>query len=229
MAQAEAAASPEAGGRYRLWDGPVRLVHWLLVALLAFSWWSSDDHLNWHRWSGYAILGLVLFRVWWGFAGAGAAKFSNFVRGPGATLAYLKTLGRRDRSDLPGHNPLGALSVIAILLVLAVQVGTGLFAVDIDAFEAGPFSDRVSFETGRKIAEWHELSFRVLQGLVVLHVAAVLFYVIWKRTDLIGAMMTGKRRFPDDPDLDRAPLWRLALGVALAGAIAWALSKGFRF
>lgn len=222
-------ASSEAGGRYKLWDGPVRLVHWLLVALLAFSWWSSEDHLNWHRWSGYAIIGLVLFRIWWGFAGGEAARFASFVKGPGAIAAYAKTVGRRDRSETPGHNPLGALSVLALLLVVAVQVGTGLFAVDIDAFEAGPFSDRVSFETGRKLAEIHELSFRVLQGLVVLHVLAIVYYMVWKRTDLIGAMVTGKRRFATDPNLRRAPLWALAVGVVLAAAIAWALSKGFHF
>ena len=215
--------------RVRLWDAPVRLTHWLLVGLIAFSWWAVEDHLNWHRWSGYAVIGLVVFRIYWGFAGGGAARFASFVKGPKATLAYLSTLGRRDRSTTPGHNPLGALSILAILAVLAAQVGTGLFAVDIDAFEGGPFSDRVSFDQGREIAEWHELVFRVLQGLVVLHVAAVLFYLIWKRTDLIGPMVTGRRRLPSDPGLAGAPLWRFVLGVALAGAIAWALAKGFRF
>jgi cytochrome b len=222
-------ADESAGGCYKLWDGPVRLVHWLLVALIAFSWWASEDHLNWHRWSGYTIIGLVLFRLWWGFAGGGAARFSGFVKGPGTVLAYLKTVGRRDRSDVPGHNPLGALSVLAFLAVLLVQVGTGLFAVDIDAFEAGPMSDRVSFELGRQISEIHELNFRILQGLVVLHVLAVAFYLVWKRTDLTLPMITGKRALPSDPGLAAAPWWRLVLGVALAGAIAWALSKGLRF
>jgi cytochrome b len=222
-------AEPSAGDRYTLWDGPVRLVHWLLVALISFSWWASEDHLNWHRWSGYTILGLVLFRLWWGFAGGEAARFASFVKGPRTILAYVKTVGRRDSAVAPGHNPLGALSVLAFLAVLLVQVSTGLFAVDIDAFEAGPLSDRVSFETGRQIAEIHELSFRVLQGLVVLHVLTVLFYLVWKRTDLTGPMITGRRALPDDPGLARAPWWRLVLGVALAGAIAWALSKGLRF
>ncbi|PZQ63302.1 MAG: Ni/Fe-hydrogenase 1 b-type cytochrome subunit [Phenylobacterium zucineum] len=220
--------APSSGVRVKLWDGPVRLVHWLLAVLMAFSWWSSEDHLNWHRWSGYAILGLVLFRVWWGFAGGEAARFASFVKGPGATLAYLKTVGSRDPSVTPGHNPLGALSILALLLVVLVQVVTGLFAVDIDAFEAGPLSDRVSFETGRAIAEIHELSFRVLQALVVLHVLAVVYYLVWKRTDLIGAMITGRRRLPSDPGLAGAPWWRLVLGVVLAGAAAWFVSKGLR-
>lgn len=219
---------PSDGVRVRLWDGPVRLVHWLLVALVAFSWWSAEDHLNWHRWSGYAILGLVIFRIWWGFAGGGAARFANFVKGPAATLAYLKTAARRDPSVTPGHNPLGALSILALLAVLLLQVGTGLFAVDIDAFEAGPLSDRVSFETGRAVAEIHELSFRILQALVALHVLAVVYYLVWKRTNLIRPMITGERTLPSDPGLRAAPWWRLVLGAVLAGAAAWFVSKGLR-
>ena len=222
-------AEPSGGVRATLWDGPVRIVHWLLVVLIAFSWWASEDHMNWHRWSGYAIIGLVVFRLYWGVAGGGAARFASFVKGPRAVAAYAATVGRRDVATTPGHNPLGALSVLAILTVLLVQVGTGLFAVDVDAFEGGPLSDRVSFDLGRQIAEWHELSFRALQALVVLHVAAVLFYWIWKRTNLIGAMVTGKRTLPRGPGLARAPAWRLAAGGVLATAIAWALSRGVRF
>jgi cytochrome b len=214
--------------RVRLWDGPIRLVHWLLVVLIGFSWWASDDHLDWHQWSGYAVIGLVVFRIYWGFAGAGASRFSSFVRGPGATLAYLKTVGSRAPSKTPGHNPLGALSILALLLLLVVQVGTGLFAVDVDAYQGGPMSDRVSFELGRQLAEIHDLSFHALQAVVATHVAAVLFYLVWKRTDLIRPMITGQRQLPSDPGFSRAPWWRLALGIVLASAIAWALSKGLR-
>lgn len=221
-------AQPEAGVRAKLWDAPVRIVHWLLAVLIAFSWWSSEDHLNWHRWSGYTILGLVVFRILWGYAGGGAARFSSFVRGPTAALAYARSLPERAPSNVPGHNPLGGWSVLALLAVLVVQVTTGLFAVDVDAFEAGPLSDRVSFETGRAIAEIHELSFRVIQVLVVVHVAAVLFYLFYKRTNLIGAMITGRRRLPQDPGLADAPLWRLVVVVAVAAAFAWFVSKGFR-
>jgi cytochrome b len=222
-------SEPAEGVQAKVWDGPVRIVHWLLVVLIGFSWWASEDHLNWHRWSGYAIIGLVVFRIYWGFAGGGAARFSSFVKGPKAIAAYAAVLARRDVAVTPGHNPLGALAVLALLVVLLVQVGTGLFVVDIDAFEGGPLSDRVSFDTGRALAEIHELSFRVLQALVVLHVAAVLFYWLWKRTNLVGAMITGKRPLPSDPGLAGAPAWRLVVGVVMAAAIAWGLSKGLRF
>jgi cytochrome b len=215
--------------RVRLWDGPTRLVHWALVVVLGFSWWSAEnDHLQWHRWSGYAVVGLVAFRLLWGFAGSASARFSRFVKGPAATLAYLQTLPRRMHEVVPGHNPLGAWSVVAILLVLVAQTVTGLFAVDIDAFEAGPLSDRVDFDTGRLFAKWHHWSFTTLQVLVVLHLAAVAFYLFYKRANLIGPMITGYRRFRTDPGLVFAPLWRAVVATLVAAAFAWWVSKGFR-
>ncbi|HEY8614642.1 cytochrome b/b6 domain-containing protein [Phenylobacterium sp.] len=223
------AAEPELTVRARLWDAPVRLVHWSLVLLIGFSWWSAEtERLQWHRWSGYAILGLVMFRLMWGLWGSANARFASFVKGPGATLAYLRSLPGRAPADTPGHNPLGAWSVVAILLLLVFQVATGLFAVDIDAFEAGPLSDRVSFETGRAISELHEASFTVLQILVAVHVAAVGFYLAWKRSNLIGPMITGYRRVAADPKLTFAPWWKVLATAVAAAAIAWILSKGLR-
>jgi len=215
--------------RARLWDAPTRLVHWLLVALIAFSWWSAEnDDLERHRWSGYAVLAVVAFRIYWGFAGGGAARFASFVKGPKATLAYMKTLPDRSARETPGHNPLGAVSVLAILATLVVQVATGLFAVDVDGIESGPLSDRVDFDTGRALAEIHEISFTVLQVLVILHLAAIAFYLIYKRNNLIGAMITGRRSLTGNPKISVAPFWRLALGVILAAALAWFVSKGLR-
>jgi cytochrome b len=215
--------------RARLWDGPTRLVHWSLVALVGFAWWSAETgRLEWHRWSGYAVIGLIVFRLVWGFAGSASARFASFVRGPRATIAYMRTLPKRARSEVPGHNPLGAWSVLAILAVLLTQVATGLFAVDVDGMESGPLSDKVDFDTGRLFALWHHLSFTALQVLVALHVAAVVFYLAYKRSNLIGPMVTGRGRFSRDPELRFAPLWR-ALLVAVAAALfaAWA-SRGFR-
>jgi cytochrome b len=220
----------EAAVRARLWDAPTRIVHWALVALIAFAWWSGEaGKLQWHRWSGYAILGLLAFRLVWGFVGSGNVRFASFVKGPLKTLGYLRTLPNRDPTDAPGHNPLGAWSVVAILAVLAVSIITGLFAVDVDVFEAGPLSDRVDFDTGRRIAEWHDLAFHALQVLVVLHVAAVVFYFVWKRSNLIGPMITGRRRVAADPGLSFAPLWRTVVVALVAAAFAWWVSKGARF
>jgi cytochrome b len=215
--------------RARLWDGPTRIVHWALVATIGFAWWAGEtDHMDWHRLAGYAVLGLVVFRLIWGFAGSGSARFASFVKGPGATLGYLRTLPSRSYHAAPGHNPLGAWSVLAILAALVVQVVSGLFSVDIDGLESGPLSDRVDFDTGRLFARWHHLSFSALQALVLLHIAAVIFYAIYKRADLIRPMVTGRGRFETDPGLRFAPLWRAALVAAAAALVAWWTAKGLR-
>jgi len=215
--------------RARLWDAPTRLVHWALVILIGFAWWSAEaDHLQWHRWSGYAVAGLVAFRLIWGFVGSANARFAHFVKGPAATLAYLRTLPKRAPAITPGHNPLGAWSVLAILAILVIQVVTGLFAVDVDAFEAGPLSDRIDFDTGRLFARWHHWSFTALQVLVVLHLAAVAFYLVYKRDNLIGPMVTGWKKVAADPRLVFAPLWRAAVATLVAAGFAWWVSKGFR-
>ncbi|WP_411286559.1 cytochrome b/b6 domain-containing protein [Phenylobacterium sp.] len=214
--------------RARLWDGPVRVVHWALVVLLGFSWWAAEnDRMDWHLWSGCAVLGLVAFRIYWGFVGGGAARFAGFVRGPLTTWRYIRTLPERTGSDLPGHNPLGALSVLAILAALLVQVTTGLFATDIDQLDSGPLSHLVDYDTNRLAAEIHEFSFHTLQVLAAVHVLAVLFYLVWKRSNLIGPMITGRRSMAGDPGHGRAPLWRLAFGVALGATLMVAASKGF--
>src|SRR6188768_713072 len=115
--------------RIRVWDVPTRLTHWLFVLLVVFSWWTAEtSRMEWHRWSGYTLLGLVIFRIYWGFAGGSTARFSEFVRGPRAIAGYLKG----GWTEVPGHNPLGALNVIALLGLLAAQVVLGLFAVDVD-------------------------------------------------------------------------------------------------
>lgn len=214
----------------KLWDGPTRIVHWALVGLIGFAWWSGETrHMDWHRLAGYAVLGLVVFRLLWGVLGSGTARFSSFVRGPAETLAYIRSLPSRRHNPVPGHNPLGAWSVLAILSALVTQVVTGLFSVDIDGLESGPLSDRVDFDTGRLFAKVHHLSFSLLQALIVLHLAAIIFYAVHKRADLVRPMVTGQGRFESDPDLDFAPRWRALLVAVVAGLVAWWAAKGFRF
>lgn len=214
--------------RAKLWDAPVRIVHWLLVVLILVSWLTAGENMVVHRWSGYAVLGLVVFRIYWGFFGSESARFSRFLKGPKAVLAYAKTLGSRAAVAHAGHNPLGGLSVAALLFLILAQVGFGLFAVDVDGMESGPLSYLVEFDTGRLAAEIHELLFRILQALIVLHIAAVVFYLVYKRQNLIRGMITGRGAFASDPGLKFAPWWTLLIGVVLALAVAWAVSKGLR-
>lgn len=220
----EAPDGAAATGKIRVWDAPTRIAHWLLVLLIPTSWWAAEvaHRLDWHRWSGYAILGVVVFRLYWGLAGAETSRFAHFVRGPGAILAYLQ--GRAPHR--PGHNPLGALSVLALLGLLAAQVTFGLFAVDIDGLESGPLSDRVSFDVGRQFAHWHHLTFNLLLGLIVLHLGAIGVYAL-RRRNLVRPMITGRAEAPGE-DIRPAPFWRLALGLVLAVGAAWLISKGLR-
>jgi cytochrome b len=225
-------AASSTPGTTRIWDPTVRLFHWLLVVLIAFSWWSGEQHdMERHRLSGYAILALLVFRVFWGFAGPRTARFTSFVRGPGAVIAYAKGLGSRKGHAADGHNPLGGWSVVAMLAVIALMVVAGLFAVDVDGFESGPLADYVSFDQGRSAAELHETVFNAILALVALHVVAVAFYLVWKRQNLVRPMLTGSRKAEageSAADLRWSPLLAL-VGIVLAVAVAWAVSTGFRF
>lgn len=209
----------------RIWDAPIRIVHWLMVILIAISWWTAENNeLEFHRYSGYTLLGLLVFRIYWGFAGTWTARFSNFVKGPGAILDHLRGTHR----TTAGHNPLGAVSVIALLLLLIAQVTLGLFAVDVDGIESGPLSHLVSFDAGRECAELHEDLFNVLLGFIALHIVAVLYYLIAKRQNLIGAMIHGKRDLTDTnaPPDSPFPLARFVVGVVIACGIAWYIARG---
>ncbi|MFM1960678.1 MAG: hypothetical protein RL588_2195 [Pseudomonadota bacterium] len=212
-----------------VWDGPTRLFHWALVALLILAWVTAGEQMSLHRGAGYALLGLLAFRVWWGLVGGSTARFARFVRGPAAIRRYLEDSREGRAGEHAGHNPLGALSVIALLGLVGVQVALGLFAIDEDGFEGGPLSDRIDFDLARQVAEWHELAFRLLQGMVVLHLAAIVFYAVRRREDLVRPMITGVRRFRGPVEgLVRAPSWRLVVGVMIGAAVGYAASRGFR-
>jgi len=209
----------------KIWDLPVRLFHWSLLVLVITSWISAEiGNFTVHFYSGYAIFTLVVFRVMWGLIGSDTARFSSFLAGPGAVLAYAKNLGRRKPSNWVGHNPVGGLSVFALLGLLAAQVTAGLFIIDVDFINDGPLSKFVSYDQGRLAAELHEFFFGFLQAVVALHIAAVLFYRFYKGEPLIEAMVTGWRNFPQDTVLNPPTLSpnRRALAVfALAVLIVW--------
>lgn len=166
--------------KVKVLDLPVRIFHWAIAALVCFSWWSATqggDLTTYHLWSGYATLTLLLFRLAWGVVGSAHARFSDFVYGPWAIFEYAKTWPRRKAVRFAGYNPLGGLSVLAMLLCLALQAGTGLFAND-DIVTEGPLYQWVSKKTSDFLTTIHSYNFYVLLALVGMHLAAVLFHLV---------------------------------------------------
>ena len=200
-----------------VWDLPIRLFHWLLAALTGFSWWSAkNDQIDWHIWSGIAILTLLIFRLLWGLFGSSTARFSNFIRGPRAVRDYVRDPhGWR----LAGHNPLGALSIVVLLLATAIQVGLGLVAVDEDGLNQGPLSQLVSLEVSEAARDLHEDFFNVLLALIVLHIAAIIIYRLALGRKLTVPMITGRAGLEPDVAPMQAGKWWVAL-LCLVAAFA---------
>jgi len=180
-----------------IWDIPVRIFHWLLVILVGWSWYAVEinDDLETHMLLGYCILTLLIFRISWGFIGTRYARFGSFIYSAGEILTCIRKLFSRQYGNYPGHNPLGGLSVTALLLLLVLQAGTGLFAND-EEYYFGPLSDNVSSHTATVLTEIHHLNFNILFGLIILHVVSVLFYLFYKKENLLLPMFTGKKTDP---------------------------------
>jgi cytochrome b len=213
--------------RVRVWDIPTRLVHWAFALLIPYAWWTAThDQLERHRLVGYILLGLILFRLIWGFAGSAPSRFADFLRGPGGVLRYLRGESGPAR---PGHNPIGGWSVVAMLLAILAQIVLGLFAIDEDGLESGPLSDRLDFDTSRALALIHHKLFWVIVALIALHICAILFYLVRGR-NLTAAMVTGSARSEADTEAPAiAPLWRAVPAAAVAAALAWFVASGLRF
>jgi len=216
-----------AARKIRVWDLPTRLFHWSLAACIVGSLVSVNlggNAVGWHFRFGYAILTLLLFRVAWGFIGPRYARFDSFPPRPSAALRYL----RDGTVQGPGHNPLGAFSIYALMLALAVQVGTGLFATD-DIMWDGPLKVLVSNATSNWLTAVHEANRLVVIGLIVLHLAAIAWYGFVRRQPLVRPMIVGDKTIegaavaaPAAADGARERLRALAVLAASAAAV-WGL------
>lgn len=212
--------------KLRVWDLPTRLFHWSLVGLIAglvYTGTEGGNLMEWHVRFGYAVLALLLFRLAWGFAGSRSARFSDFVRGPRAVVQHLQSL-RAKPAPHAGHNPAGGWMVIALLLCVAVQVGTGLFAND-DILTEGPLAHWVSEDLSGRLTGIHELNFNLLLGLVSLHVLASLFY-LFKGDNLFRPMLTGRKAVPAGTPVHEVifvSTVRAAALLAGAAALVWLL------
>ncbi len=216
-------------GRVRVWDLPTRLFHWSLAACMIAAFISAQSGgytaQRVHFLCGYAVLVLVVFRAAWGFAGSRYARFAQFVRGPAEILRYLRGLLAADRPEgaagYPGHNPLGAISVMVLLAACFIQATSGLFSKD-DIASEGPLARQVSDALVDRFTSVHDAGESVLYVLLALHLSAIVFYRWFKRDNLVVPMITGDKQIPDDLTVEAAQdrtLWPRALGLLGVSAL----------
>ncbi|CDW92786.1 MAG TPA: cytochrome b/b6 domain-containing protein [Thiomonas arsenitoxydans] len=216
--------------KVRVWDLPLRLFHWALAACVTVSIVTGligGNAMQYHYWSGYTLIALLVFRLVWGVAGSRHARFWNFVHGPRAIWRYVRGDDPRPEHLRLGHNPLGSLSVLALLTVVALQVISGLFAND-EIFNQGPLANYVSDRTSAIFTFYHTtIGQPLIYALVGLHLAAIAYYAIFKRENLVRPMLTGDIDTVAGvtPARDTWGLRLLALVIVAAGGVlAWWVS-----
>mgnify|MGYP003630384412 FL=1 len=202
-----------------IWDPLVRIGHWTLVIAFFTAYLSGDDLFNIHKWAGYVVAGYVLVRIVWGLIGTRHARFTNFVRGPGAVLGYLRGLFTGNVKDYAGHNPAGGAMVVALLFSLLVTTGSGmaLYAVEDNA---GPLAGIVTEETFAPMASAfgeegehgrdeesgaeellegvHKAFVYITLALIGLHLAGVVASSLAHKQNLARAMVTGRKKAPEE-------------------------------
>jgi cytochrome b len=212
----------------KVWDLPTRLFHWAMVACLAVSYVSvtladgphAATYMEVHIVSGEILLGLVVFRLIWGFLGSETARFAGFLRSPAAALRHLADMRVKEPDDQVGHNAAGGWMVIALLLLLALQIGSGLFSNN-DSLTEGPLAQFVSKDNSDLLSTLHGFNFNLLVAALAVHLGAIALYAVLKGHRLTPPMITGKKRLPA---ATRAPRMAHPLLACLAAAAAAALA-----
>lgn len=218
----------EEGGKRLVWDLPLRLFHWLLVLSIAASWATAKAGIEWteiHFLLGYWTAGLLIFRLVWGFVGPKHARFASFIPSVKAVFLYLRGFLGGNGKQAVGHNPMGALMVFAILAIVGVQVGTGLFASD-DILFSGPFNALVDGKLSETITRLHNFNFDIILFLIFAHISAVLIYLFKKKQNLIWPMITGKKSkdiVPEGEAIKSSRLIVAACVVVASALIVWGI------
>ncbi|MEP6391350.1 MAG: cytochrome b/b6 domain-containing protein [Halioglobus sp.] len=203
-----------------LWDWPVRIIHWSFVVLIPLAWWTAEKALyEYHELIGLTLITLVVTRIVWGLVGSSHARFSDFLTGPAAIAAYLRGQGARS----PGHNPLGAWSVVVLLSLLLIQAGSGLFNTDDILFNA-PLYYMASDDFRNLMGEVHDITFNALLGFVALHLAAVFYHQFKLKEKVLNAMVRGRADGREGNGRIMNPVWALLIAGAVAGLLWWGLS-----
>lgn len=209
----------------RVWDRPVRVFHWTLVALLVASVISvkvGGNAKEWHLRCGYAILALVLFRIAWGFIGTHHARFATFIKGPGAVVGYARSIVAGRHETHAGHNPLGGWMIVVMLVGLLAQACMGLFSNDDIALD-GPLARLVDKNLSDAITSWHRRGAWLIFALAGLHVGAVVFYLVALKENLVRPMLTGAKVLHPRiaPEAITEAVGRAVILLALCGLLVW--------
>lgn len=213
----------------RVWDLPTRIFHWALVGFiiaLVITGLMGGNAMVWHMRCGFAVLSLLLFRIVWGLMGGRWSRFASFIYAPGTVLAYLRGAGKPEHSV--GHNPLGAGSVFAMLLILLAQVATGLFSDD-DVMTSGPLTKFVSNATVSAATSYHKnVGKYLLLALVVLHISAIVFYLMKKKENLIAPMIHGDKALEHPLPASRDDAGSRVLAAVVFAACAGLVAAGVK-
>ena len=181
--------------RVKTWDPVTRLWHWALATSVTAGWclgqFRSFSTIEWHFYLGFTTGGLLLFRYVWGFVGPAPIRYRTLFATLPQLFDYVRHVGSRSPSGTPGHNPLGVLSIIAIVLALTAQVVSGLFSEDDGLFSGGPLASEVPDTVVRLMTQYHDIGSKIILALVALHVGAIVFYLLWKKENLVTPMLTG--------------------------------------
>ena len=217
----------QARERRLVWDLPLRIFHWLLVLSIVGSYTTAKlgfDWMQWHFYLGYFTIGLVVFRLLWGFFGPRHARFTSFVHKPSAVFLYLKGMFSRTSARTIGHNPVGGLMVLLMLVLVGIQATTGLFTTD-DVVWSGPYYPSVSGSTASTLSTIHSLNFNIILGAVGLHITAILFYGLYKRQNLVVPMLHGHlpaTLVPEREAISNSQLIKaLVISVLAAAFVYW--------
>jgi len=204
-----------------IWDLPVRLFHWCLVVTLTGLWYTSEQEgemTELHMQLGYVALGLVCFRIVWGFLGTKHALFTQFVPKPAELKAYVKKSTQPQNKQYAGHNPLGSLMVLLMLFLILLQAVTGLFITD-DIFSSGPYNGVLDENLEGLMATIHHYGFDLITIAIALHVGAVMYYAVKKGKNLVVPMITGKKPEQEVDETDVITHSKLIVALVIVAVV----------
>lgn len=216
----------------QVWDLATRLFHWALVASVFYAWFSVEilEDMNQHFYAGYAVLSLLLFRLVWGFIGSYYSRIRRLFFPVSETINYAQQIFSRSKDKpteqrYPGHNPLGSLAIILMFIILSVQTGLGLFSTDDYVF--GPLAGLVSEQSRSLLTKLHHTNAYLIYAIISLHLLAVGFYLVWKKTNLILPMITGTKKTTCQASYSVRSSWLAAVVFGLCVAAVYWLSIAF--